>query len=343
MKILQYEGPRKVVLKDVPEPEIGPGEILLAPEACGLCGSDILKIDSKLNGPVPLGHELAGVVAARGPGVEKFKTGERVVVSHHVPCLVCHYCRRGNESMCREFKQTNLDPGGFSQLVRVSARHVEHVTFKIPKKLSAAKASLTEPLSCCLRNKRRLGLLEGDCAVVVGLGFIGLVTARLLREDGVEVVGLDIDPGRVKFAQKHGVAHAYTGREGRMKDIIDSLTEGRGADALLFTAGPASLVPERISWIRDGGVLNIFAGFASDPSARINLDEIYRRELTLLSSYSPTLQDLREAHRLIVEGGIDLTPFSNDTFPMDRFDEALRQVRGREIYKAILLPQNGLA
>jgi L-iditol 2-dehydrogenase len=243
--------------------------------------------------------------------------------------------------MCREFKQTNLDPGGFSQMVRISARHVENVMFKIPAKISFARAALTEPLSCCVRNKRRLNLKNGDCAIVVGLGFIGLITAQLLMRDGVSVIGLDLDPARVKFAQKMGIAHAYTGREGRTADVVASATESRGADALVFTAGPSSLIAERLDWIRDGGTMNIFAGFPKDPTAQVNLDKIYHREITLLTSYSPTVEDLREAHRLIVSGEIDIAPFSNDTFPMSRFDEALRQVRGREIYKAILMPQHG--
>lgn len=340
MKALQYEGLRKVVLKEIPEPKIGAGEVLLAAEACGLCGSDILKIDSKLRGPVPLGHELAGRIAEIGVGVTSFKKGDRVVVSHHVPCLECHYCAHGQESMCREFKQTNLDPGGFSELVRVSARHVEHVMFKIPAKLSFARAAMTEPLACCLRNIRRLGLHKGDCAVVIGLGFIGLMTAKLLLRDGVTVIGLDLDPARVLFAQKLGITHAYTGQEGRTKQIISSLSESRGADALIFSAGPSSLVPERFDWVRDGGIINIFAGYHKSPNASINLDAIYHRELTILTSYSPQLEDLREAHRLIVEGEIDVAPFAVNTFPLDQFAEALRQVRGREIVKAILLPQN---
>lgn len=340
MKALQYTGLRKVVIQDIPEPTLGPGDVLIAAQACGLCGSDILKIDSHLRGPVPLGHELAGIIAACGKDVRSFKEGDRVVVSHHVPCLDCHYCRHGNESMCREFKQTNLDPGGFSQFVRVSARHVEHVMFKIPKKISFAKATMIEPLSCCVRNIRRLNLQEGDCAVITGLGFIGLMTAQLLQRIGVTILGVDLDPGRVKFAQKHGIEHAYTGQDGGTLQIIHSLTESRGADALILTAGPAAMIPERLDWVRDGGTINIFAGFHKNPQARLDLDKIYHRELTILSSYSPTLEDLKEAHRLITSGEINVGPFAADTFPMERFDEALRQVRGREIYKAIMLPQN---
>jgi L-iditol 2-dehydrogenase len=340
MKALVFEGSWKIRLKDVPAPQIGQGELLLAPEACGLCGSDIVKFPADPAGRhVPIGHEVAGRVAQVGPGVKKFKKGDRVVVAHHVPCLECHFCRKGNFSMCREFKQTNLDPGGFAQFVRVSSRHVEHATFKLPAKVGYLHATMVESLSCCLRLERRIGLQKGDTAVIVGLGFIGVLTTQLLRMRGVQVIGVDIDPNRVRLAQKLGLEHAYTGKEGRMEQILLSLTQNRGADAMISTAGTAALIPQRLGWVRDGGVINIFGSFPSPSEALVDLNAIYHRELTMNSSYSPAPEDLREAHRMLCSGEFDVSPFARNTFPLDRFDEALRQVLGREILKAILLPQ----
>ncbi|MBI5594449.1 MAG: alcohol dehydrogenase catalytic domain-containing protein [Elusimicrobia bacterium] len=340
MKALRYEGPNKVTFSEVPVPVVSDGEVLIAVEVCGLCGSDILKIDSDLRGrDVPLGHELAGRIELVGPGVKGFKRGDRVVVAHHVPCGECHYCRKASPSMCREFKQTNLDPGGFAEYVRVSSRHVENVMFKIPAKVPFTHAALTEPMACCLRNIRRIGVSEGDTVVVVGLGFIGLMSALLLRARGVAVIGLDLDPARVRAANKLGIDQAYTGRENRTDAVISQLTQGRGADVLLVTAGPASLVPQRLPWVRDGGIVNLFAGFAKQPPAHVDLDQLYHREITLLTSYSPALEDLKESHRIICADEIDLSQFVKSQIALDRFDEALRQVRGREILKAMMLPR----
>src|SRR5208282_2976189 len=156
MKALVYEAPQRVSLQEVPIPEIGAREALVQVEACGLCGTDIVKIyNESLQPPIPLGHEVAGRIEELGSGATKFKVGDRVVVAHHVPCFECHYCRRGHPSMCREFKRTNLFPGGLAQFVRVSEQHLKHTTFKIPAKVGFTEASQTEPLACCLRNARR--------------------------------------------------------------------------------------------------------------------------------------------------------------------------------------------
>lgn len=342
MKALLYEGPQKVNLKEVPVPEIGDGEALVAIEACGLCGTDILKItQGKLPPPIPLGHEVAGKVAALGKGVKGFALGDRVLVAHHVPCGECRFCARGSETMCAEFKRTNLDPGGFSEFARVSARHVANTMLKLPKRLDASTASQTEPLACCIRNAKRLGLGDGDLAVVIGLGSIGLMMAQVLRTRGVTVVGFDLQPARVRQAQKLGLEHAYTGKEGREEELLRSLSGRRGADALIFTAGTPSLITERLGWLRDGGTVNVFASFHPDPTLRLDLNAVYHRELTLLASYSATPADLREALALIEADKIDLDPYIRHTFSLDRFPEALRQARGREILKAILLPQRG--
>jgi len=339
MKALIYEGPQKVSLRDVPVPEIGEDEALVEVAACGLCGTDLAKVfNGNLRPPVPLGHEVAGRIAKTGGRVKGFKKGDRVVVAHHVPCLECHYCRRGSFSMCRDFKRTNLDPGGFAEFTRVSARHLEHAVLKIPPKLGFETASQTEPLACCLRNLRRLNLGPGDTAVVVGLGAIGLMTCQLLIRRGALAVGFDLDPQRVRIAQKVGVSHAYTGKDGRSEELVMSLSERRGADALIFTTGTPALVSERLGWVRDGGTVNIFGGFHPESRASIDLNAVYLRELTLNSSYSPAPEDLREALRLISSGEFDIGPHTGSTYPLDRFEEAVRQVRGREALKAILLP-----
>lgn len=340
MKALLYEGPRKVAVRDVPAPEIADGEALIEVEACGLCGTDLVKIfdETGLKPPVPLGHEVAGRIARLGGAVRGFKKGDRVVVAHHVPCFECHYCLRGSPSMCREFKRSNLEPGGFAQFARVSQRHLKHTTLKIPPRLDFVSACQVEPLACCVRNARRLGLQKGDTAVIVGLGSIGLMTAQLLRLREVEVLGFDLDPIRVRSAQKAGITRAYTGKDGGADELVLSASGRRGADALIFTAGAPALASQRLGWVRDGGVVNLFSGFHPESRAHLDLNAFYRRELTLLSSYSAAPEDLREALSLIAGGSISMEAHTRRVYPLEGFAEAIRQIRGREVLKAILLP-----
>ncbi|MBI3505204.1 MAG: alcohol dehydrogenase catalytic domain-containing protein [Proteobacteria bacterium] len=337
MKALLYEGPSRVALRDVPKPAIGPGEALVRVEACGLCGTDLLKIfGPALAPPVAIGHEVAGVVQALGRGVKGFKIGDRVVVAHHAPCYKCHYCARGSHSMCREFKRTNIVPGGFSQFIQVSAAHVKHTMLKIPAKLGFAEASQVEPLACVLRNVRRLAPRKGDAVVIVGLGSIGLMSAQAFARKGAQVIGLDLDESRVALAKKAGIKHASTGE--RAEELIGELSDGRGADILIFTVGTPALVAERLKWLRDGGTLNVFSSFHPDGGA-FPLNPFYHREINIISSYSAAPEDLREALSLIAKGEIAMTPQTKDRFALEDWDEAVRRVRSREIFKAIFLPQ----
>ncbi|HEX4048055.1 MAG TPA: alcohol dehydrogenase catalytic domain-containing protein, partial [Elusimicrobiota bacterium] len=194
------------VLEEVPVPEIGDGEFLLALEACGLCGTDVMKLDTRAAHAV-LGHELVGRVAKAASG-SPFREGERVVVSHHVPCRDCHWCRKGQESMCRQFKATNIEPGGFAEFVRIPALHARHTSFRVHEDLDPIAASQMEPLACVLRNVKRLGAEKGDVVGVVGLGAIGQMTGQLLALLGATPIGLDLDPGRVKLFSRWGRAFA---------------------------------------------------------------------------------------------------------------------------------------
>ena len=319
-------------LAEVPVPTIGDGEFLLALDACGLCGTDVMKLDTRAPGAI-LGHELVGRVAKAGPGAP-FREGERVVVSHHVPCLSCHFCRRGQESMCRQFKSTNIDPGGFADFVRIPALHAERTTFRVPDGLSALAASQTEPLACVLRNVKRLNVGPGDLVGIVGLGAIGQMTGQLLKILGVAAVGLDLDPRRAKAFERWGRAEldaeefARAGRAG---------SGGRGFDAVVYSAGTPALVAQSLIWLRDGGVVNVFASFHPESSLPLDLNQVYHRELTVISSYSPSLADLKEAFDLIVSRRFDPLALAPMEFPLSGFDDAVRAVKTRQTLKSVLV------
>ncbi|MBI3288643.1 MAG: alcohol dehydrogenase catalytic domain-containing protein [Elusimicrobia bacterium] len=329
--ILSRDG--RAALMDVPVPEIGDGELLLAVEVCGLCGTDVMKLDTRAPGAV-LGHELCGRVVKAGLGAP-FKPGNRVVVSHHVPCRDCHYCRKGQESMCRQFKATNIEPGGFADFVRVPALHARHAAFLVPEGLDPVAASQTEPLACVLRNVKRIAAAAGDTVGIVGLGAIGQMTGQLLKLLGANAVGLDLDVERVKAFSRWGRGTMTTAafeKEGRV------WSEGRGFDAIIFSAGTPAMLGQAVSWLRDGGALNVFASFHPDPFATLDLNQIYHRELSILSSYSPALADLQEAFALIAGKRFDPLTLAPKSFPYAAFDAAVQAVKSRQVLKSVLVP-----
>lgn len=329
--ILSRDG--RAALTEVPIPQIGDGEILLALEACGLCGTDVMKLDTRTPGAV-LGHELVGRVTKAGAGAA-FSEGERLVVSHHVPCLDCHWCRKGQESMCRQFKATNIAPGGFADFVRVPALHVRHTAFRVPETLDIVAASQTEPLACVLRNVKRLNVAAGDVVGVVGLGAIGQMTGQLLKLLGAKALGLDLDAARTRMFARWGAA--FADREA-FAAAGKAATDGRGFDAVVYSAGTTALVAKSLSWLRDGGTVNVFASFHPDPVLPLDLNQVYHRELTVISSYSPSLADLKEAFELIASGKFNPLVLAPAQFPLSAFDEAVRAVKTRKTLKAVLVP-----
>ena len=321
------------VLEEIPVPAIGDGEFLLALEACGLCGTDMMKLDTRAPNAA-LGHELVGLVAKAGPG-SPFREGERVVVSHHVPCRDCHWCRKGQESMCRQFKSTNIEPGGFSEFVRIPALHAKHTAFRVHDDLDPIAASQMEPLACVLRNVKRIGAQKGDVVGVVGLGAIGAMTGQLLTLFGATPIGLDLDAERVKLFSRWGRGFSETEA---FKSAGLQASGGRGFDAVVFSAGVPALVAQSLGWLRDGGVINVFGSFHPDPILPLDLNQIYHRELTVISSYSPSLADLKEAFDLIASRRFDPLALSPAKFPLSAFDDAVRAVKSRKILKAVLVP-----
>ena len=319
-----------------PPPVIGAGELLLKLRGCGLCGSDIAKVgapSTKL--PLVLGHEVVGDVVEIGAGVGDFAVGDRVVAAHHVPCGRCHYCIRGSESMCAAFKTSNLDPGGFAELVRVPADNVRHATFRIPAHVSDEAASFVEPLACCLRAVRRARVADGDTAVVVGLGSIGCLFVQLFRRAGARVVGVDPIAERAALAKRLGAESA--GAPDDSARVVRELSEGRGADQIMITGGGANVLPWVIGHVRDGGHIHYFAGGAGD-TLPIALESLYKRELTLMSTYSSSPVDLAAAFGLVTAGEVVTEPLFSHRLPLERLDEGVALMRRQAALKVFVTP-----
>jgi L-iditol 2-dehydrogenase len=328
MRAAVTTAPGVIRVEQCPRPAIGAGELLVRVRGCGLCGSDLAKLRAPARVPAVLGHEVVGDVVGVGAGVDDFRSGDRVVVAHHVPCLACHYCRRGSVSMCRRFKASNLDPGGFAEYVRVPPENVRHATFHVPPGVPDAVAAFTEPLACCLRAVRRSGLGPGDTALVVGLGAIGGLILQLLGRAGARVVGTDLLAGRRELARALGASAAVEPAEAG--GALRELTAGRGADAVILTVGAPAIVREALGWTRDGGQVHLFVG---EGEGALPVGEIYHRELTLTATYSASPADLAEAFELVVTGAIRVAELCSHRLPLERLADAARLMEQREALK----------
>jgi len=240
--------------------------------------------------------------------------------------------------MCAQFKKTNLDPGGFAEFVRVPAEHVESVAFPIPDGLTENEASFMEPLGCCVRAVKRASLQASDVVVLVGLGSIGLLLLQLIRHAGAECIGLDFDPARRQSAETLGATATFAGSEPSFQESLAQATEGRGADAVVLTAGNPAMVPTTLSWLRDGGTCLVFASFHPESEVRLDWNQLYYREISIVTSYSASPADLGEALRLLATGSVRVAAMTEHTFPLETFSEALDAIESRTILKAIMTP-----
>jgi L-iditol 2-dehydrogenase len=331
-----FQGGGRIVPGPWPRPAAGPGELLLRVRGCGLCGSDIAKIVAPdTRGPAVFGHEVVGDVVEAGPGVAGFGVGDRVVAAHHVPCGECHYCRRGSESMCRAFKASNLDPGGFAEYVRVPPANVRRATFRVPDHLTDEEASFVEPLACCVRAVDRAGVQPGDTAVVVGLGSIGCLFVQLLRRAGATVIGADPLPGRAALARTLGAQAA--GDPELAARAAREASEGRGADHVIVTGGGAEVLPWAVTVARDGGGLHCFAGGQGEVLP-IPLGTLYHRELSVNSTYSASPATLTRAFWLLASGKVEVEGLVTHRVPLARLAEGVDLMRRREALKVYVTP-----
>ncbi len=321
-------------------PALGRGELVVRVRACGLCGSDLAKMfQHKLQAPTVLGHEIAGEVVQVGADVSQFRIGDRVMVAHHVPCYSCHYCRHGNYSMCRRFKQSNLIPGGFAEEVLVPAEQVKLTTLRLPTHVSFDEGSFTEPLACCLRCLRRWNLQPADVVLLVGLGPMGLLMAQLVRASRGIVVGTDLDEKRLEFATRMGVDAVCSAADAeQVSRLVKELTEARGCDVVVLTAGHGGTVQDALQWVRDGGTITLFGNLALRQPAQLDPNVLYYREITVQGSYSPSPLELVHALHLIASHAVKVDKLITHRLPLEALPQAVELARTRRAVKAIINP-----
>lgn len=332
MKAAVYYTNTDVRVEEVEKPSAGPGEILVKTDTCGVCVADTMEWYNKPKAPVILGHEAVGTVAEAGEGVTDFQVGDRVFVHHHIPCMSCEECRKGHYTLCRQFKKTHYQPGGFAEYFKAGTEHVKKDTLKLPDHVSFEEASLIEPLACALHGIERMDVKPSDRIAVVGTGTIGLMLIEALKAYGVsDIVAYEIIPWRQEMAKKKGVLSARAAEDDPEKEL-EKLQEEFGwnqFDKVCVMAKDVRAMETGFRLTGKGGKLLLFATPAPEEYLKFYVSEAFFKEMEVLLTYSANQNNTREALRLIASGMIDAKSYITHRFSLGELDKAIAQTIGR--------------
>jgi len=341
MRVAMYYNNQDIRMEEMPVPPLGPGELLLRIEASGICGSDVMEWYRVKRAPLVLGHEVAGEVFEVGEGVDRYKKGDRVVASHHVPCNTCRYCLNGHHTVCETLRRTNFDPGGFAEYVRLPAINVDRGVYVIPDEVSFEDATFTEPLACVLRAQRIAGLQPGETVLVIGSGIAGLLHIQLARASGAgRVIATDVSDARLRAAKAFG-ADAVIHAEKDLPSELRNINSGWLADKVLVCTGATSANMQALKSVERGGTVLFFA--PTDPGVTLSIsvnDLFFRNDITLTTSYAGSPADHVTAMELIRTGRINVNKMITDRLSLSEMVKAFQLVaEAQESIKIIIEPQ----
>ena len=341
-----YRGPGNVATEYVPVPEIAEGEVLIRVAACGICGTDLKKIQHGfIKPPQIFGHEVAGTIAAVGDGVQHWKEGDRVVSFHHIPCGACFYCDRRLFSQCPAYKKVGLtagfepNGGGFAEYVRAMPWIVNRGMIKIPSDVTFEEATFVEPVNTCLKAVEKARVEAGETVVVIGQGPIGLLLMLLARRAGARVVTTDPMAERRAVSQRLGAAATFDPRACSVAEEIRQLTAGRGADAVLVAVPLPTALSEALAMSRPGGRVLLFA--QNDPHMKIEFSaaDIGVEEKEILGSYSAAVDRQEESANLVFSRALPVSALITHRFSLEEFGAALSlAARPNNSLKVLVIP-----
>ena len=336
MKVAVYYRNDDIRIEERPVPEISDAEILVRMKACGICGTDVMEWYRIKKAPCVLGHEMAGEIVKAGKNVEGFREGDRVFVSHHVPCYKCHYCLQGNYTACDSLHKGNYDPGGFAEYIRVPGANVMHGTFVIPESLTYEEAAMIEPLACALAGQNLLGLKRGQTVLIIGAGISGLLHIQVAKMRDLKVVATDINDYRLKRAVDFGADSAIDA--GRYSaDVLKNLNDSRLADSVIVCAAAQQAIHDALSSVARKGKILFFAV----PDSDINIPSVrfWRDEISLYFSYGAAPQDLQAAIEMIRDDPDSIKKMITHRITLSEIQQGFNLVsEAKDSLKVVIVP-----
>jgi L-iditol 2-dehydrogenase len=334
-----YYNNEDVRVQEMPKPEIGDDEILVKVMASGICGSDVTEWYRVPKAPRILGHEATGIIEQVGCKVEGYEAGDRVFVSHHVPCNRCRYCLRGNHTACETLHTTNYYPGGFAQYIRVPRINVEKGIYKLPSNMSFEEGTFIEPLACVVRGQRLAGVQKDDVLLVIGSGVSGILHMQLAKRNGLkQVMVADINRYRLELAEKFGADCTIDAKD-NLPEKLRKANGGRLADKVVVCTGATQAALTALDCVDKGGTILFFA--VPEPSVRIPIpiNQFWRNEITLKTSYGAAPTDLEESLTILAEGKLNIEDMITHKLSLLQAAEGFRlMAEAGKSLKVIIIP-----
>lgn len=345
MKVARLYAPGDLRIEDGPIPEAGPGGLVIRVRTCSTCGTDakIFRFGHHhISLPRVLGHEVAGEIAEIGRDVHGWSVGDRVQIIAAIPCGVCHYCRRGQETVCEDLESIGYQyDGGFAEFMRVPPKVLDRDGVnRIPDHVPFEAASLTEPLACVLNGQEIARVGQGDAVAVLGAGPIGCLHVRLARARGARTVMLvDINQDRLDLAARAEPDAAIDGSKDDPIDAVRKLTEGRGADVVITATGVGQAQEQALEMTAPRGRISLFGGLPKDNSViRFDSNLVHYRELSVFGAYGSAPRHNRDALSLIANGGVRVDDLITHRMPLTDVLEAIETVRTGTGLKVVVEP-----
>ena len=318
MKFGLYFGSDDVRVEERPIPAIGPKEVLVRVVTCGICGSDTMQwyrepAIRRLGG-INTGHEIAGEIVAAGEAVCQYKAGDRVIVAHHFPCMGCTPCRDGNETACEAMHEKHIEPGGFTQYIRVLEQCVANGLYRLPDTMTYEQGSFGEPLACVVRGMRKVAPVAERTVLVLGSGLAGLLHIKLARHLGAKrITAVDTNPRRLEAASRAGADEGISPAE-----------KLPAADRVFVCTGSPKAAESALDCVNRGGHILFFATDGPDKKLPINLTRFWTMQPTISFSYGAAPRDMRDAIEFLRAGQVAVDDLVTHRFGIDRIAEAFQ-------------------
>jgi L-iditol 2-dehydrogenase len=324
MRAAVYTGNGQIAVQTIPVPTIGPGELLVRVEACGICHTDLKKVEyDLLNPPRVYGHETAGIVVAVGEGVANFQAGDPVIAFHHIPCRNCFYCDRKLYAQCETYKRVGITAGfepaggGFAQYIRIMDWIVREGVEKIPAGVPFETASFVEPVNTCLKAVVEMNPQPSDVVLIQGQGPIGLLFTMLVKRTGATILATDTIPERLALARRFGAVEAVDPRSADVPALARKLSAGRGADQVFVAASAPGIVQQAMASSRPGARVLLFAQTSNTERIELSGADICKDERVLMGVYSASVELQKESARLVFSGDIPVGELVSHRLPLD--------------------------